>query len=249
MKKRNKKGRNPTHDSTVSPQCALLPFGRQQKHSTILMIKLFSVFCKLIRINKSDLEWFRYEKDRFSPYGSSCPMCGTRGGLRPHGTYTRYLVSAGKDGVQEQRVTLSRYQCVSCGHTHAAHPSCLIPYSSYSLSFVLRVLRLYFLRLHPVSRLCEHFGISISTLYRFRDLFLAQKKLWLGLLQDLEEGALSFLEGLNGQTLFSYLSAFRSSFLERLPGRVPELPFPILLPPGLSTQDGNGKSPGALLSF
>lgn len=149
----------------------------------------------------------------------------------------------------EQRVTLHRYRCASCGHTHAGHPSCLIPYSFYSLPFVLKVLRLYFLRLNPVARLCKRFGIAISTLYRFRELFLAQKKLWLGVLQDLEEGALSFLDDLSGQVLFSYLSAFHWSFLERLPGRSPELPFPVPLPSALSTQDGNGKSPEILLSF
>ena len=187
------------------------------------MIKLFSVFCKLIRIDISDLEWFRQEGEGFLPYKSACPVCGARGSLRPHGAYTRHLVSAGEDGAAERRVTLSRYRCASCGSTHAAHPSCLIPYSCYSLPFVLKVLRLYFLRLYTVSRLCERFGISISTLYRFRDRFLAQKKLLLGLLRDLEEGALSFLEGLSGQALDSYLSTFHSSFLERLPGRSPEL--------------------------
>ncbi len=194
----------------------------RSKHITNTYDKTFSIFCKLIRINISDLEWLRQEEESFLPYKSACPVCASRGTLRPHGTYTRYLISNKKEGTEEQRVTLPRYRCVSCGHTHAAHPSCLIPYSCYSLPFVLKVLRLYFLRLYTVSQLCERFAVSISTLYRFRDRFLVQKKLLLGLLGDLEEGALSFLEGLSGQSLYSYLSTFHSSFLERLPGRSPE---------------------------
>lgn len=121
-------------------------------------------------------------------------------------------------------VTVLRFSCDSCGHTHAAHPSCLVPYHSYSLRFILFVLRAYFLHLQTVERLCEIFGIAASTLYCWKVLFLNQKALWLGVLADTEQIAADFLDGLSGKTLCSFLVKYGFSFLEAMPGKVPELP-------------------------
>ena len=72
-----------------------------------------------------------------------------------------------------------RVKCTSCGHTHALLPEMLIPYSSYSLRFILTVLENYFLHIHPVEVICETYQISHSTLYAFRSLFLSPKScLW-----------------------------------------------------------------------
>ena len=43
-----------------------------------------------------------------------------------------------------------RVKCTSCGRTHALLPEMLIPYSSYSLRFVLTVLEAYFLHAQDV---------------------------------------------------------------------------------------------------
>lgn len=80
-------------------------------------------------------------------------------------------------------VTVQRYRCGSCGHTHALLSSALVPYSSYSLRFILSVLRAYFLRTDTVAGICERVGIAISTLYRWKKLFLTHKQLWLGVLE------------------------------------------------------------------
>ena len=63
-------------------------------------------------------------------------------------------------------------------------PEMLIPYSSYSLRFVLTVLEDYFLHVHTVEQICETYQIAHSTLYVFRNLFLSHKQLILGILND-----------------------------------------------------------------
>ena len=43
-------------------------------------------------------------------------------------------------------ITIIRYRCPSCGHTHAILPECLFPYRSYSFLFILAVMRDYYTR-------------------------------------------------------------------------------------------------------
>lgn len=58
------------------------------------------------------------------------------------------------------RARIERVRCGSCGHTHA-----ILPYSTYSLLFILRVLAEYFLGLGSVERLCRRYAVSASMLY------------------------------------------------------------------------------------
>lgn len=83
-------------------------------------------------------------------------------------------------------VTVQRYRCSSCVHTHALLPNPLVPYSAYSLRFILLVLRDCFLQSAYVQEICERAEISVSTLYRRKVLFLAHKALWLGIPEDLK---------------------------------------------------------------
>ena len=116
----------------------------------------------------------------------------------PFAFCTRYLVEW-VDGVPAtNEVTVQRYQCSSCGGTHALLSSALVPYSSYSLRFILLVLRDYFLHRGCVQTICEHAGISVSTLYRWKSLFLVHKALWLGVLENLKLSAEAFLDGMDG---------------------------------------------------
>ena len=75
-------------------------------------------------------------------------------------------------------------------------PDVIIPYSVYGLFFILRVLAEYFLRLHTVEKLCSRFGISVSMLYRFKDLFLSHKQQWLGMLVSAETAPSTFIKSL-----------------------------------------------------
>lgn len=146
-----------------------------------------------------------------------CPVCGAKGCMELFGHYERYLVTWEGSVQVTHTLTVSRYRCDSCGHTHAALPSCLVPYKSYSLRFILAALRDYFLHVLPVEQLCQRYGISISTLYRWLLLFRCQKSLWLGTLNDAALCEGSFLEGLGGAFLMDFHQSFRISFLESFP--------------------------------
>ena len=144
--------------------------------------------------------------------------------MSPFAFYTRYLVEW-KDGLPVTHdVTVQRYQCSSCGHTHALLPSPLVPYSSYSLRFILLVLRDYFLHRACVRKICERAGISVSTFYRWKALFLAHKALWLGILENLDTSAEAFLDSMNGAFLQGFCQKFLFSFLQHLRGTSPDPP-------------------------
>lgn len=188
------------------------------------MIRPFTVFCKLNKIPFSDRQWFEQEAESLSHTDGVCPACHAKTCLSPFSSYTRYLVEWAGGTPVTHEVTVQRYQCSSCGHTHALLSSALVPYSSYSLRFILVVLRAYFLHRACVQTICEQAGISVSTLYRWRTLFFAHKALWLGVLESLETSVESFLDGLDGVLLQGFCLKFLFSFLQRPRGTVPELP-------------------------
>ena len=188
------------------------------------MIRPFTVFCKLNQISLSDRQWFDQEAGSLSHTDGICPVCHAKACLSPFASYTRYLVEWKEDLPITHEVTVQRYQCSSCGHTHALLPSPLVPYSSYSLRFILLVLRGCFLHRACVQKICEHAGISVSTLYRWKALFLAHKSLWLGILENLEASAEAFLDGMDGILLQGFCRKFVFSFLQRLRGASPDPP-------------------------
>ena len=121
-------------------------------------------------------------------------------------------------------ITVPRYACRSCGHTHSGLPSCLVPYRSYSLRFILTVLQDYFIRVSSVEHLCRKYEVSVSTLYRWIGLFCSQKALWLGILKDAALCAGGFLEELDGAFLRDFHQTFCFSFLESFRRRDMEPP-------------------------
>ena len=108
------------------------------------MIRPFTIFCKLNQISFSDRQWFEQEAGSLSHTDGVCPVCHAKACLSPFASYTRYLVEWKEDFPVTYEVTVQRYRCSSCGHTHAQLPSPLVPYSSYSLRFILLVLRDYY---------------------------------------------------------------------------------------------------------
>ena len=180
------------------------------------MIRPFTIFCKLDQIPFSDRQWFKQEAESLNHTDGICPVCHAKACLSAFASYTRYLVEW-EDGLAViHEVTVQRYQCSSCGHTHALLSSALVPYSSYSLRFILVVLRDHFLGRTCVQKLCSNAGIAVSTLYRWKALFLAHKALWLGILEDLRTSAKTFLQNMDGILLRGFFQTFRFSFLQRL---------------------------------
>lgn len=188
------------------------------KRSAIPMIRPFTIFCKLNQISFSDRQWLAQETESLKHTDGICPVCHAKTCLSPFASYTRYLVEWVGGTPATHEITVQRYQCSSCGGTHALLSSALVPYSSYSLRFILLVLRDYFLHRGSVQTVCEHAGISVSTLYRWKSLFLVHKALWLGVLENLKLSAGTFLDGMDGAFLQGFCRKFSFSFLERLRG-------------------------------
>jgi len=106
-----------------------------------------------------------------------CPVCGSRGSCVPHGSYRccvadyicRKVVFT---SVRGRRVT-------DCGHTHAVLPNFTVPYTTYSLFFILQVTSAYFRR-SPMGQSCRCFAVIPSIPYQWKALFLVHKEIWLG---------------------------------------------------------------------
>jgi hypothetical protein len=158
------------------------------------MIRVFSVFCKLNFIKLSAKDLFLAAMRDFSPINMPCPYCGAKHPVWSyHDSYQRYLISFEGGTTVSHEIDITRLVCSSCKHTHAILPEIIIPYGSYSLIFVLQVLRDYCSSHLKVKALCDKYQISPSTLYAWKSLFLIHKKLWLGLLQDIYQASLDFL--------------------------------------------------------
>lgn len=198
-------------------------FSPRPKHT--IMIRPFTIFCKLNQINCSDFHWFSQEDHALDRADGSCPVCHARMSMSSFASYRRYLVELEHGEPVTRTITVQRYRCGSCRHTHALLPSMLVPYSSYSLRFILEVLRAYFLRTDTVAGICERAGIAVSTLYRWKKLFLTHKQLWLGVLETAHRDNFSFLDQIDGTILKNHYRAFRISFLQSFRCTVREQPF------------------------
>ena len=156
-------------------------------------------------------------QDSMSISSEICPSCGAKHLCSFHAFYNRDLIVIQNNAVVFHDVSISRVICSSCGHTHALLPDTLIPFGSYSLFFILKVLRLYFLHSYTVEKLCSLYSISISTLYTWIRLFHKQKALWIGFLSDTETSAFSFLRILMDVPSFpmDFFQMFRFSFLQQ----------------------------------
>jgi hypothetical protein len=178
------------------------------------MIRVFSVFCKLNFTKLSAKDLFLaamqdFSAEKLSSLNMPCPFCGAK---HPdwsyHDSYERYLISFEMGTVVTYEIAISRIICSSCHHPHAILPEIIIPYSSYSLPFVLCVLRDYYLFHLTVQALCDKYQISPATLYAWKRLFLIHKKLWLGILQDIYQDALDFLSSIPAIKTSADLSLF-----------------------------------------
>ena len=178
------------------------------------MIRVFSVFCKLNFKKLSAKDLFLaamqdFSVEKLSSLEMPCPFCGAK---HPdwsyHDSYERYLISFEMGTIVTHEINISRIICSSCNHPHAILPEIIIPYSSYSLLFILYVLRNYYLSHMTVQSLCDKYQISPSTLYAWKRLFLIHKKLWLGILQDIYQAALDFLSSIPSLSTSADLALF-----------------------------------------
>lgn len=175
-----------------------LPLICLEKHTHKIMIRLFSVFCKLNFNSLSVKDLFLESMKEFSseklPFSKlPCPFCGAKNpNWAYHDSYNRYLIGFENNAPVNHIIDITRIICSSCKHPHAILPEIIIPYSSYSLTFILSVLRDYYFKM-KIKDICEKYQISISLLYAWKLLFLRHKKLWLGVLEDIYHTSSGFL--------------------------------------------------------
>lgn len=168
--KKRRRRNSPYHSSfLLRPQSPHNSTAGQQPR---IMIRQHKLFCKLFS-TKISTKGICAEDAAFWECGTMvCPVCASRRNCVPHGGYTRSLIEYEGGKVVYGRVQIRRVRCGSCGHTHAILPDHIVPYSTYSLQFILQVLAEYFLGLRTVEQLCRRYAISASMLYQWKALFL-----------------------------------------------------------------------------
>ncbi|WP_088188889.1 DUF6431 domain-containing protein [Desulfosporosinus sp. FKA] len=188
------------------------------------MIRLFNIFCKLNFKTLSANHLFLWAMKDFSEekiplLKLACPNCGAKHPVWAyHDSYKRYLISYENQSITTDILDITRIICSSCKSTHAILPEIIIPFSSYSLLFILSVLNDYFRSSETVASLCMKYQISVSTLYEWKRLFLIHKKLWLGILEDIYQESIEFLSSMpdinTSEQLHTFFSNVHSSFLQ-----------------------------------
>ena len=151
--------------------------------------------------------------DKFQPERETCPICGSTGNCHIHAYYGRSMIDFRNGHQEKDNLCVLRVFCDSCDHSHAVLPDCIIPYSSYSLFFILRLLGEYFAGLYPAEQLCERFGITLNQLYIWLALWKTHKREWLGILDDSEVSNSGFLKKISFSDSFS---AFSMAFIRHL---------------------------------
>lgn len=92
------------------------------------MIRVFELFCKLNFINISAEAFFLQAMSKLNLNNIVCPLCKTKHPeWKKHDVYERWLISFENGHTVTYRITVTRYRCSSCGHTHAVLPESIVP--------------------------------------------------------------------------------------------------------------------------
>ena len=155
----------------------------------------------------------------FQPELETCPICGSTGNCHIHDYYGRSIIDFIFGRQQKSSLCVMRVMCDSCKHAHAVLPDIIIPYSSYSLFFILNLLGHFFAGLLTIEQLCERYGISSNQFHKWLALWKSHKQEWLGILDNSRTSDFSFMKSLLGRDSFSsftseFILCFAHSFLQ-----------------------------------
>jgi len=184
------------------------------------MIRLFTALCKSFLKELSEWQIFSESTDGFSHLGEVCPKCGAKGNLSGYGDYGRGLTSYEGGQIVYRLISVLRYLCASCKATHALLPDIVVPYSPYSLLFMLAALIAYYERSSTVAEVCSRFGIAVSTIYEWKDRIALHKDLMLGVLISRKQRSHSYILGILSSTDLSdtlrrFFRKYGFSFMQR----------------------------------
>jgi len=165
-------------------------------------------------------EIYRAAKKHFNMHSKPCPGCKTKGHLSSHGEYGHHLVDYYGGGVRDGSVEIDRVYCKSCKDTYSVLPDLFVPNTSYSILFIMLVLRAVMLRKKGecVETVCKRYRVAVSTYYRWKKRYRTYKSLCLGALgKYLYEEDPHLKEPINifsTDFLYGFYQRFGFSFLE-----------------------------------
>ena len=152
-------------------------------------------------------------------------------GLSPAGSYERDLIYISNGSRKRDSVIVPRFRNPD-GTTFAVLSDIMIPGSSHSIRYVIHILYKYLTKDESTSLavLCDHFEISISTLYEWIHLFESQYALWTYSLLNAQKLCSDMLSRILAIPAFPmlFLKTFKQPFLK--PGIISD-PSRLLLPP------------------
>lgn len=133
------------------------------------MIRLYNSICKtyktLCNCNELFLLTNSICKDALSMY--KCPCCASPPeNYVKNGNYCRYFIHMEDGAVHSQLISITIEKCSSCNKSHAVLHFLIIPYSQFSLGFIVTLLYFRLTRKMTVLEICDFFGISESTYHR-----------------------------------------------------------------------------------
>jgi len=144
------------------------------------MIRKNQINCNLIRLKSLTKSLFQRSMKAFRAENETCPSCKRKGDCRIHGYYHRFVIDLCAGSPTASRIKITRVRC-SCGRTHSILPDPIIPYASYSLLFIRKVLSAYYSHDQAIEKICSVFGITPSMLYRWKKLFRNHCLDWKGI--------------------------------------------------------------------
>lgn len=176
------------------------------------MIRKNLLLCKIFHIKTSSKSLFDSYMDRFQTQLETCPICGSTGNCHIHDYYDLSIIDFRAGKQDKSDLCVMQIFCDSCEHANAILPDVIIPYCSYSLLFILRLLGQYFAGRFTIEQLCERYALSQNQFYKWLALWKSHKQEWLGILTDQEVSDLSFLKRI---VLMDSASSFSMGFVLR----------------------------------
>jgi hypothetical protein len=180
------------------------------------MIRDKAIFIKLNQLNFTDQQLFDTAVSAFDTSACSCPLCNAKGRLKQIKPYERHMISVTNGAREDTVLSVRRFLCESCGHTHALLPDILVPFGSYSLRFILTVLAGYLERPGTVADYCAQWQIGVSTLYGWIHLFISHYNAWCLILDRILWVCRDALQSVSSVPAFpsGFLSRYGFSFLQ-----------------------------------
>ena len=170
------------------------------------MIRKNLLLCKIFSVKNSSSFLFKHYMAKFVPELETCPICGCKGKCHIHDYYARTLIDSRSGENSSSSLCVMRVYCDNCDHAHAVLPDIIIPYSRFSLFFILRVLGEYFAKLYTAEKLCEKYEITQNQLQKWLSLWKKHKSEWLGLLSDSETSDHAFMRQITALEDYSSIS-------------------------------------------